>query len=94
MQIPPVIVHIVTDLEQAVETKVKAATTASAITGFIVTEIGSLTVFHAQPVPAVITSAVGALVTGGLTFVAGWLAKHTPRASDVKSTVIAAEPPA
>jgi hypothetical protein len=30
-------------------------------------------------VPDWVTAAIGKAVTGGLTFVAGWLAKHTPR---------------
>jgi heme A synthase len=74
-----VLLPVLVDLEQKVETKVKAAGAAATVTGFLVTLIGSLAVFHGGPVPTVITSLVGALATGGLTFAAGWLARHTPR---------------
>lgn len=74
-----VVVHVLADLESKVEAKVKAASTASGITGFVVTLLGGLAVFHGGAVPSVITAAVGAVVTGGLTFLAAYLAKHTPR---------------
>jgi len=56
---------------------VKAASTTAAIVGIATTELG-LYVFHGD-VPDWATGAVGGIVTGALTFVAGWLAKHTPR---------------
>ena len=87
-KITPVLLHAVADLESKVEAKVKAASTASAATGFIVTLLGGLTVFHGGAVPAVITAAVGAAVTGGLTFAAGFMAKHTPRATDSPTTAV------
>lgn len=65
-----------------IETKVKAASTVSTITALIVTLIGGLTVWHGAAVPAIVTSLVSAVVTGGLTFAGGWLARHTPRPSD------------
>lgn len=68
------------DLIGKVETKVEAASTAAGITGFLVMLLG-LYVVHGA-VPDWLTAAVGALVTTGLTFGAGWLAKHTPRPSD------------
>jgi hypothetical protein len=87
-KLAPVILHAVADLETKVEAKVKAASTASAATGFIVTLLGGLTVFHGGAVPSVITAAIGALVTGGLTFAAGYMAKHTPRAISSPTTAV------
>jgi hypothetical protein len=66
-----------TKLISAVEGKVKAASTTAALVGIATTELG-LYVFHGA-VPDWATGAVGGLVTGALTFIAGWLAKHTPR---------------
>lgn len=77
-KLTPVIVHAVAELETRVEAKVKAASTAAAVAGFATT-----LAFHGGTVPEIITAAVGAAVTGGLTFAAGWLAKHTPRVSDI-----------
>ena len=64
-------------LIDVVERKVKAASTTAALVGIVTTELG-LYVFHGV-VPDWATGAVGGIVTGALTFVAGWLAKHTPR---------------
>ncbi|WP_033263326.1 hypothetical protein [Amycolatopsis vancoresmycina] len=64
-------------LLNVVESKVKAASTTAALVGIATTELG-LYVFHGA-VPDWATGAVGGLVTGALSFVAGWLAKHTPR---------------
>jgi hypothetical protein len=64
-------------LIDVVEGKVKAASTTAAIVGIATTELG-LYVFHGA-VPDWATGAIGGIVTGALTFVAGWLAKHTPR---------------
>lgn len=64
-------------LINVVERKVKAASTTAALVGIATTELG-LYVFHGA-VPDWATGAVGGIVTGALTFVAGWLAKHTPR---------------
>lgn len=66
-----------TVLIDVVERKVKAASTTAALVGIATTEL-SLYVFHGA-VPDWVTGAVGGIVTGALTFVAGWLAKHTPR---------------
>lgn len=65
------------ELLDVVERKVKASTTAATIVGGIVFVLG-LYVFHGV-VPDWVTAAVGTLVTGLLTFIAGWIAKHTPR---------------
>jgi hypothetical protein len=65
------------ELADVVERKVKAATTAATIVAAIVSVLG-LYVFHGA-VPDWATGAIGGIVTGALTFVAGWLAKHTPR---------------
>jgi hypothetical protein len=60
-----------------VEGKVKAASTAAAVTGFAVNLL-SRYAFHGA-VPGWATALVSAIVVGLLTFVAGWLAKHAPR---------------
>lgn len=60
-----------------VETKVLASTVASVLTGYVVTLLG-VYVFRGT-VPAAVVDVAGALVTGAVTFGAGWLAKHTPR---------------
>jgi len=75
-------------LINVVERKVTAASTAAALVGIATTELG-LYVFHGA-VPDWATGAVGGLVTGALSFVAGWLAKHTPRTPVAPPT---AEPP-
>lgn len=59
-----------------VETKVKAASTAAAITGAGLSLLGHY-VFKTG-VPEWAQAAIDFAVTGGLTWVAGWLAKHTP----------------
>jgi hypothetical protein len=64
-------------LIDVVERKVTAAGTTAALVGIATTELG-LYVFHGS-VPDWATGAVGGLVTGALSFVAGWLTKHTPR---------------
>ncbi|MCP2341487.1 hypothetical protein [Actinomadura rupiterrae] len=64
-----------------VETKVTAATGASLLAGFVVgwlvLKLPALSSL-AAPLQAFIT----ALITAGFTFVAGWLAKHTPRVAE------------
>lgn len=64
-------------LLDVVEGKVKAASTTAALVGIATTELG-LYVFHGA-VPDWATGAIGGVVTGALSFLAGWLAKHTPR---------------
>ena len=66
-----------TSLIDVVERKVKAATTVATVVGFVTTLLGSY-VFHGT-VPEWAVAGVGSVVTGALTFVAGWLAKQTPR---------------
>lgn len=85
-KLTPILVHVLADLETTVEAKVKTASAASAVTGFLVTLLGSLPVFHGAPLPSVITGAIGALVIGGFTFLAGWLTHHTPRGAEVGTT--------
>ncbi|WP_410676639.1 hypothetical protein [Amycolatopsis sp. cmx-4-68] len=65
------------DGKQPVERKVTAATTASTLTAAAVAVLG-LYVFHGD-VPDWVTAVVGTLVTGALTFLAGYRAKRTPR---------------
>lgn len=73
-------------VSNTVEAKVKAATTAATIVAFVLSALGSY-VFHGAP-PDWAQVAVETIVTGALTFVAGWLARHTPQ------TVPADNPPA
>lgn len=64
----------------AVETKVKAATTVAMVSSLVVDALGFY-VFHGA-VPDWVTGLVGTAVTGASTFLAGWLARHTPRPAD------------
>ena len=61
----------------AVETKVKAASTTALVTSFVMDLVAKY-VFP-NGVPGWATALISGAVVGGLTFVAGWLAKHTPR---------------
>ena len=61
----------------AVETKVKAASTTALVTSFAMDLVDKY-VFP-DGVPGWATALVSGAVVGGLTFAAGWLAKHTPR---------------
>jgi hypothetical protein len=72
------------DLIGKVETKVKAASTAAAITGLVLSLLGSY--LFKGSVPEWAQAVIDTVVAGGLTFTAGWLAKHTPRTVD--STVV------
>lgn len=64
-------------LVNVVETKVKAGTTAATLTTIVIAALG-LYVFKGT-VPDWVTLVIQTAVTGGLTFVAGWWAKHTSR---------------
>lgn len=79
-----------------VETKVKAASTAAAITGLLLSLLGQYVLKGAVPVWG--QAAIDTVVTGGLAFVTGWLAKHTPRTVDPSSVPapvqVVPEPPA
>lgn len=65
-----------------VEAKVKTSAAAAAVVGLVLSLL-SLYVFKGGPVPEAlevfVTSAVGTLVSGGVTYVVGWVTKHTPR---------------
>lgn len=61
----------------AVETKVKAASTTALVTSFAMDLVAKY-VFP-NGVPGWATALVSGAVVGGLTFIAGWLARHTPR---------------
>jgi hypothetical protein len=61
----------------AVETKVKAASTTALVTSFVM-DLMAKYVFP-DGVPGWATALISGAVVGGLTFAAGWLAKHTPR---------------
>ncbi|MFD2421683.1 hypothetical protein [Amycolatopsis pigmentata] len=69
------------ELADRVETKVKAASTTAAITGLGLSLLGAY-VFKGG-VPEWVQAGIDTVVTGGLTWVAGWLARHTPRVTDV-----------
>ena len=60
-----------------VETKVQAATVASAVSGLGLWALQTY-VFHGE-VPLPVLAAVQVVVPAVVTFVAGWLAPHTPR---------------
>lgn len=72
-----------------VETKVKASTAAAAVSGLVLWALG--TYAFKGNVPDVVTSWVYALVPAGITFAAGYLAKHTSRPVSPPSPV---SPPA
>jgi hypothetical protein len=59
-----------------VETKVQASTGAAAVSGLALFLLGRY-VFRDSGVPDVVASWVYVLVPGAITFVAGYLAKHT-----------------
>jgi hypothetical protein len=61
----------------AVESKVKAASTTALVTSFVMDLVAKY-VFP-NGVPGWATALISGAVVGGLTFAAGWLAKHTPR---------------
>jgi len=78
---------------RTVETKVKAASTTALVTSFVMDLVAKY-VFP-NGVPGWATALISGAVVGGLTFVAGWLAKHTPRpAADTPQPPPAAAPPA
>lgn len=65
-----------------IETKVKAATTAAAVTGFVVWLLATY-VFKGT-VPAPVSAVVAVLIPAVVTFVTGYLAKHDARLSDAR----------
>lgn len=66
--------------EPIVEAKVKASALAATVAGLVLSLLGHV---FGGDVPTVLAGAVEstvtALVTGGVTFAGGWLARHTPR---------------
>lgn len=64
-----------------VEAKVVAATSMSAAAGFVVSLLVTVLPGLSQMAP-LLQAAVIALLTAGSTFLAGYLAKHTPRLGD------------
>lgn len=61
----------------SIEVKVKTGTAAATITAGVLA--GLADVLPAGAVPAWLAAPVLAVVTGVVTFAAGWLARHTPR---------------
>lgn len=63
-----------------VEAKVKVASLAAMVSGLALSLLGHLLGGDVPDVLAgTVETAVTGLVTGGVTFAGGWLAKHTPR---------------
>ena len=62
---------------QKTETKVKAGTVASALSGLAIWALSTYA-FHG-PVPEAVGAAVAVIVPALVTYLAGYLAKHTPR---------------
>jgi hypothetical protein len=65
-----------------VETKVKTTAVTAATTAGVLSLL-SVYVFRGQAVPdalnVMVTTVVGTVVAGAVTFVVGWLTRHTPR---------------
>ncbi len=61
-----------------IEAKVKAATGGAVFSALVVWALDEY-VFTAAGVPGPVEAAVVLVVTGAATFIAGWLARHTPR---------------
>lgn len=74
-----------------VESKVAAATTSAALATFVVSWLGDA-VFHGA-VPTVVVGLVDAAVAAAAAFVAGWLARHTPRGDVDTGTDAGPQPP-
>lgn len=78
------------ELLDVVERKVKAGTAAATLTAAVTSWLG-LYVLHGT-VPDWITATVGTLVTGGLTFLVAYRARHTARALPPAAPPIVAGP--
>lgn len=65
-----------------VEAKVKTSAAAAAVAAFVLSLVQQY-VFKGGEVPetlaVLVSTVVVTVVTGGLTFIVGWLTKHTPR---------------
>lgn len=79
--------QIETQLIGVVEAKVKSASTAATISTAVLAVLGEL-LFHGGT-PGWVAAIVATAITGGLTFIAGWLTKHTPQPSAPVTAVIA-----
>jgi hypothetical protein len=64
-------------MDRPIESKVTAATVATAVTGLVLWVLGKL-VFRGD-VPEPVAGAVLTVVPAIAAFVAGWWARHTPR---------------
>lgn len=69
-----------------VERKVQASSLATLVTAFVTYLIITNVPFLADQ-STLVQGLVGGLVTGAFAFVAGWLAKHTPRSPSNDQTV-------
>lgn len=76
--------QIEADLIGNVEAKVKSSATAATVSAAVLSVLGEL-VFHGGT-PGWVAAIVATAVTGGLTFIAGWLTKHTPQPSALVTT--------
>jgi hypothetical protein len=63
----------------AVEPKVTAATAAAATASVLLPVLVWLLTTYVGPVPVLVQGALGTLLTGACTFVAGWRARHVDR---------------
>lgn len=77
MTMPPATPNKTPGWWTAIETKVKASTTAATITGAVTAWITS-NVLPPADAPW-LSLIIGGVVTGALTFLAGWMTRHTPR---------------
>lgn len=65
-----------------VETKVKAATSATFVVSLVIAVLNSVVADDSllQPLPVWLQPILIALVPAAITFLSGWQAQHTPRA--------------
>lgn len=81
-QIANVADHAAPTAATAVEPKVRAATAAAATTaGVILPLVLWLLTSYVGEVPVAVQGAVGTILTGALTFAAGYYARHVNRAA-------------
>lgn len=73
-----------------IETKVTVAAIAAAVTTFVLWLLA--TYVFGGDVPAPVAGLIAVVVPGGVTFAAGYRAKHTPRPAD-SSTTTRTDPP-
>lgn len=70
---------IMSEKTAPVEAKVKASSVAAGATGLVLSLSSSVFGEVPSAVEQMVTSGIGTLVPAGLTFLAGWITRHTPR---------------